>query len=275
MTEARGDPAIRIEVTATRGSAPRDAGTAMRVTADAIRGTIGGGALEHRAIGIARDMLARGTTAQSRSFPLGPGLGQCCGGAVTLRFGRDDSVRGIDPVPGQIPTPATGPERPHPAALWIWGAGHVGRAVVRACPPQRFGITWVDDATERFPAPALAQTSKSGGANGNVTPILAADMPLFARHAPTSAHHLIFTYSHDIDLALCAALLRRGAASIGLIGSATKKARFDRRLRDMGLDPAPIVCPIGDKALGKAPADIARGTVAALVTLTEPQRASA
>ena len=83
------------------------------------------------------------------------------------------------------------------------------------------------------------------------------------------ANHRIFTYSHDIDLALCAALLRRGAASIGLIGSDTKKARFSRRLGNMGLDPSGIICPIVEKSLGKLPAQIAHGTLQVLIARTQ------
>ena len=151
------------------------------------------------------------------------------------------------------------PHPPHPLFLWVWGAGHVGRAVIAACPPQAFKLTWVDDAHERFPP------------NGHerIEQISAVDMPLLASRAPTYAHHLIFTYSHDIDFALCAALLKRGAASIGLIGSATKRSRFFKRLSDMGLDPNPITCPIGDKALGKHPSAIAQGTIAALMADTQ------
>lgn len=243
--------AIWVEVTATRGSAPRDAGTAMKVTATATEGTIGGGALELKAIGLARKVLARGGPEISRTFPLGPDLGQCCGGAVTLKFTREP--RPTDPQffhMSQIK-----PNRPHPQLLWLWGAGHVGREVVRAAPAQAFKITWIDSAKDRFP-PLIAPDAKA---------IPATDMPLLARRAHRAAHHLIFTYSHDIDFALCAALLERGVESIGLIGSDTKKARFFKRLTAMGLDPSPIVCPIGDKSLGKTPDAIARGTIAALM----------
>ncbi|MFC6588613.1 XdhC family protein [Sulfitobacter pacificus] len=96
-------------------------------------------------------------------------------------------------------------------------------------------------------------------------------MPRLAAHAPQDAHHLIFTYAHDIDLALCAALLKRGTASIGLIGSATKWARFRKRLIATGLDPAPVTCPIGDKALGKSPDQIAKGVIKALLVSTQPK----
>ncbi len=241
--------ALWVEIIATRGSVPRDAGTAMKVTAETIEGTIGGGALEHRAIALARQMIASDAPETVQTLPLGPGLGQCCGGSVTLRFTRES--RPVDvPAP---PLAASGPIAGTP--LWLWGAGHVGRAVVRASAPLAFDVTWIDTQTDRFPDPVPP----------HVTAIPAADMPRLAKRAPPDAHHLIFTYSHEIDLALCAALLKRGFASCGLIGSDTKWARFRKRLEAAGLDPAPITCPIGDKALGKHPDAIACGTLAALL----------
>ncbi|MEX3314374.1 xanthine dehydrogenase accessory protein XdhC [Sulfitobacter sp. PS-8MA] len=244
--------AIFVEVTATRGSAPRDAGTAMKVTPDTTAGTIGGGALEHQAIAHARRMLAEGRAEDTQTLPLGPGLGQCCGGAVSLHYST--APRPLDSA-APLPLPAVQSDVP----LWLWGAGHVGRAVVTACPPRAFDITWIDSAAERFPDRVPPHVT--------VTPT--ADMPRLAAHAPRGPHHLIFTYSHDIDLALCAALLQRGAASIGLIGSDTKKARFSRRLGMMGLDPSGIICPIGEKSLGKLPAQIAHGTLKALIARTQ------
>lgn len=249
--------AIYIEITATKGSAPRDAGTAMKVTRSATIGTIGGGALEHQAIAHARDMLTQNTPDQSRHIPLGPDLGQCCGGSVKLLFTRE---------PRQTDTPAPTAQAfdhtpENPAPLWLWGAGHVGRAVVQACPAAAANLTWVDDDKSRFPDSPLAQDAR----------LIAADMPLLATRAPKNAHHLIFTYSHDIDLALCAALLKRGAASIGLIGSDTKRTRFFKRLRAIGLDPAPITCPIGDKSLGKRPDAIAHGVVNKFLATTQPK----
>ncbi|MCX7567342.1 xanthine dehydrogenase accessory protein XdhC [Sulfitobacter sp. F26169L] len=245
--------AIYVRVTRTRGSAPRDAGTAMRVTATDCTGTIGGGALEYRAIATARRLLAAGQTDHTETIPLGPGLGQCCGGAVSLHYGVDVA---------QTDEPAFAPHVLAPdhtiCPLWIWGAGHVGRAVIKSCPAQAFDITWIDSAPERFP-----DTTPD-----HVTQMPTLNMPRLGANAPSDAWHLVFTYSHDIDLALCAALLRRGAAGIGLIGSETKRVRFSKRLRAMGLDPSAITCPIGDKTLGKAPHQIAHGTVNALLNAT-------
>ncbi|WP_299968398.1 xanthine dehydrogenase accessory protein XdhC [uncultured Roseobacter sp.] len=246
--------AIYVEILSVKGSVPRDAGTAMKVEAQDIAGTIGGGALEWAAIAQARSMLESGADETTRTLPLGPGLGQCCGGSVTLQFGR--APRQVDVAPGVAP-----PLRPRPEAppLWLWGAGHVGRAVVAACPTADFDVTWIDSAQDRFP-----KAIRSG-----VRGVPVADMARFAGHAPLKAHHLVFTYSHEIDLALCAALLQRGFASCGVIGSATKWARFGKRLRAAGLDPDSITCPIGDKSRGKHPRDIAEGCIAALLSARE------
>lgn len=246
---------ISVEIIATKGSAPRDAGTVMCVSTDSIEGTIGGGALEYQAIATARRMLTEGAEAFEETVPLGPGLGQCCGGSVRLRFSRDGKqpdqmeLLPLDPalLAGQRGT------------LWLWGAGHVGRAVVRClAPTAAFDLTWIDTGRERFPSD-LPDT---------VTLLPSSDMPRLAAHAPRDAHHLIFTYSHDIDLALCAALLSRGFASCGLIGSATKWARFQKRLRAMQLDPKSITCPIGDPSQGKHPDQIAHSTATALLRVT-------
>ena len=249
--------AIYVEITCTRGSAPRDAGTVMKVTPEGIAGTIGGGALEHRAIARARELLRDGATSWQETIPLGPGLGQCCGGSVSLRFSDSGTLALPEPPP---PTPAhAGPARP----LWVWGAGHVGRAIVaQAAPSGAFDITWIDDAPDRYPVEIPA----------NVTTLPAADMPRAVAFAPADAHHLILTYSHEIDLALCHALLQRPAASIGLIGSATKWARFRSRLGALGHDAdqiSGITCPIGDPSLGKAPSAIAEGVIRALLDFSQ------
>ncbi|MEM6940332.1 MAG: xanthine dehydrogenase accessory protein XdhC [Pseudomonadota bacterium] len=247
--------ALWVEITETRGSAPRDAGTAMKVTQADTEGTIGGGALEFAAIKKARDMLAEGERAATDKVPLGPGLGQCCGGSVTLRY--TDRPCATD-VAEELPVlPARqGPEVP----LWIWGAGHVGRALVRVLAPERaFDITWIDRDRARFPAQITE----------GVTALPAQDMPRLAKRAPR-AHHIIATYSHDIDFNLCVVLLRRGFVTCGLIGSETKWARFRKRLDALALYANDITCPIGDKALGKHPDAIAASTARALLLYEGP-----
>ena len=263
----------RVVVAEARGSVPRGAGTEMLVWIDGQSGTIGGGALEWRAAALAREALGDGRARVER-MPLGPALGQCCGGAVTLVVERLDRappdpwlrrVEGDRPAP---PDPRPGlhdgwmleRDEPSPRPLWIWGAGHVGRALVAvAAPLPGRTITWVDVAAERFP-PAATDPPAVGR-------LVAADPARAMAHAPADADHLILTHSHEIDLALCHAALRRGFRTCGLIGSATKWARFRGRLRALGHDHdavARIVCPIGDPALGKHPQGIAIGVAAAL-----------
>ena len=248
---------IYVEVAQTKGSAPRDAGTVMGVAPDHIQGTIGGGALEYEAIRLARDMLQNGAAQHQRHFPLGPSLGQCCGGAVTLSFSKDRSNAQTHPKPPALPQLDVTSKRP----LWVWGAGHVGRAIaLQANHTKAYAITLIDAFEDKFPN-ALPET---------ITPVCCTDMPRLARHAPADASHVIATYAHDIDLALCGALLNRGFAFCGLIGSDTKWARFQRRLSALGLDPTGITSPIGDKTLGKHPDMIAYGTVKALIDMQHP-----
>ncbi len=234
---------IVVTVADVKGSAPREAGASMQVWADRQSGTIGGGALEWEATRIAQGMLKEGTIQTRRTMPLGPDLGQCCGGTVTLDFILDA------PADELMGTP-----------LWIWGAGHVGRAIAQTIGPmQDRPITLIDTHANRMPR-ALPMT---------VSPMIAADPVRAVAHAPTRADHLILTYSHDIDLALCDALLRHGFGSAGLIGSATKWARFRKRLASMGHQGeqiSRIACPIGDPSLGKHPQAIAVGVVTALIS---------
>ena len=277
-------PVARVVVAGTRGSVPREAGAEMLVRADGQDGTIGGGALEFEAARVARAMLAApgGASPRLTRHPLGPALGQCCGGAVGLVTELVAEVpagpwRALR-VEGRAPEPpAGGPTRIADGwlmeavveagePLWVWGAGHVGRALVATMAPLgRFDLAWIDVAEDRFPP----------GAPGRV---VAADPPALAARAPILARHLIVTHSHAIDLALCHALLRRGFASCGLIGSATKWARFRARLRALGHPDAAIEaidCPIGEPALGKHPQAIAVGVAAEMLRPVAAGRAEA
>lgn len=288
----------RVVVAKSEGSAPREAGAAMLIWDGGQSGTIGGGALEWEAGAAARQMLRTGPETRVARHPLGPGLGQCCGGAVTLAFEVWDMQRlarhtpqdGIISRPVAADAPATPPlpvqrltarhrsgaAAPAPVMLadgwlvepvacasrsvWVWGAGHVGRAIVGVLAPlPDFAITWVDTAADRFP-PELP---------GRVNPLIAVNPPDLVAHAPEDGAHFILTYSHAIDLELCHRLLGHGFGSAGLIGSATKWARFRNRLRALGHAETTIErieCPIGSPELGKHPQAIAVGVAAKLLT---------
>lgn len=276
----------RVVIAGAEGSSPREVGASMLVFADGQSGTIGGGALEFGAAAKARAMLVGGGRAVER-VALGPSLGQCCGGAVVLWtevFGAVPEVvagvvvRGAGEIPlavkrvlaaarGQGVRPATAlvaawlvePVAEVERQVWVWGAGHVGRALVSVLAPlPGIAVTWVDVGPERFPAVVPE----------GVTVVPASDPALVADHAPLGAEHLVLTYSHALDLELCHRLLNRGFMGLGLIGSATKWGRFRSRLKALGHSGeavARIRCPIGDPGLGKHPQAIAIGVVAELL----------
>ncbi len=292
----------RVVVADFKGSTPRETGAAMLVWRDGQSGTIGGGALELEATTRARDLLGEAGPWGRRldRLPLGPALAQCCGGAVTLlieRYSPDEIdalaalgtpsfIRpvasglppdgpGLDParlaravrsgtlplgglVDGIMVEPWSVPRLP----VWLYGAGHVGRAIVHAAEGLPLEITWIDTGPGRFPDPVPA----------HVTRLVAADPVRVVCHAPDAAAHLVLTYSHALDLGICHAVLGRPFHHLGLIGSASKRARFLKRLRDLGHDDgslARLVCPIGDRSLGKEPAAIALGVLSDLLRLSQ------
>ncbi|MBS0564315.1 MAG: xanthine dehydrogenase accessory protein XdhC [Proteobacteria bacterium] len=285
---------VRVVVADVAGSAPREAGAAMCVWVDGQEGTVGGGALEWQATATARAMLAGGGAARTDRLPLGPALNQCCGGAVTLLSEVWDraALAGLAgpvvarPLPGRDATemplavarlvararaegqvPGTRlvagwlvePIRAHRRDLWVWGAGHVGRAIVPVLAPlPEWHISWADTDESRFP-----EMLPEG-----VTQLVAANPADLVGLAPRGADHLVLTFSHALDLELCHRLLGHGFGSLGLIGSATKWARFRSRLSALGHPPeriARIVCPIGEPAFGKHPQAIAIGVAAKLL----------
>jgi xanthine dehydrogenase accessory factor len=312
-------PAVLVTVATVAGSTPREAGAKMLVTEVAQFDTIGGGHLEMRACEIAREMLANPASAPRRveRFPLGPSLGQCCGGVVHLAFERldphsracytalakrwrerQDSWR-LMPFDAALPpalvdragifivgtsTPAQFDRelpchllkdeqgrqwlvdpclayRPH---LVLFGAGHVGAAIVRALADLPCHVTWVDERDDMFPAmvPANVQIEVTDTPEA-VVDAVAAD-----------ASFLVMTHSHALDQRLAEAILKREDAGwFGLIGSATKRVQFERRLRERGI-PAErlerMECPIGLPGIeGKAPAVIAASVCAQLLLVWE------
>ena len=144
--------------------------------------------------------------------------------------------------------------------LWIWGAGHVGRAMADVLAPMPdLALTWVDTSPDRFPE------QRPPG----VTVVPAADPASLVAYAPRDAEHLVLTYSHALDLELCHRLLSHGFRFAGLIGSASKWARFRSRLAALGHAPetiAHITCPIGAPELGKHPQAIAIGVAMRLLS---------
>lgn len=256
---ADGRAAVLVQVQSHQGSVPREAGTRMLVAADTVLGTVGGGHLELKAIADARDLLARGATgrALTQRIALGPSLGQCCGGALELAF---------TPLP-EVDF-AAWPEEAPLFTLQLYGAGHVGRAIVRLLADIPCSVQWIDEREAEFPA---------GDLPPHIQRVCVEPVEAEVVQAPPAAFYLVLTHSHDLDLAICRAILQRADfAWFGLIGSRTKRARFASRLSAQGIGAerlARMVCPIGVPGIeGKQPEVIAIAVVAQLLQQAAPGR---
>jgi xanthine dehydrogenase accessory factor len=304
------EPAVLVTVARTEGSVPREAGAHMLVTGSALFDTIGGGHLELKATAVARAMLVDGRTRHLERFPLGPSLGQCCGGVAHLLFERADAshlallatrrdvdtfrvvcidssaaalcdaagrVLAGDPVPAFDTSAGTHLHdgwlvdaiRAPRAHLVLFGAGHVGAAIVRLLGDLPCRVTWVDERDDMFPAAVPANVR-----------IEATDTPeALVASVPPGASFLVMTHSHALDGRLCEAILARPDVGwFGLIGSITKRRQFEHRLRARGFDGARIdamVCPIGVPGIeGKQPAVLAIAVVAQLLHVWEAQQSA-
>lgn len=317
----QGESCVMITLADRRGSAPQQPGAKVIVTASSLWGTIGGGNLEFQAIQRAcRFLHQQSDPVHIEKLTLGVGLGQCCGGVVTLvyqRFSSPDTqvLRELTEKADYLLTALAEPfdrrlgltdeqlddwqqannvaaahyhrtvstrlfairgtqwlvENLRDAAtpLLLFGAGHVGRAVVQALAPLPFRITWVDSRDHMFPENIpcdvhIARLSKPS---------------LATRHAPKQSWHLVMTHDHAQDFDIIAAILARdNFAHLGLIGSATKLQRFRHRLVSLGFSNESIQrinCPIGIAGIrSKQPAAIAASVAAQLLQLREAGNAS-
>jgi xanthine dehydrogenase accessory factor len=251
---ARAEPAVVVSVAAVKGSAPREAGTHMIVTAKGSHGTIGGGSLEWEATLRARALLESDAESATMKLPLGPELGQCCGGFVSLQLQRADEA-----LCAELEAMEAREREKLPAVL-LFGAGHVGKALARALAPLPLRVRWIDGRADAFPDPAIP------GPEVVVTERLLDEIDA----APPGAVYLVLTHSHALDSMICAAALQRGDfAYLGLIGSRTKRAQFERGFRDLEIPQeriARLVCPIGGgRVRDKRPAVIAALVAAELL----------
>ncbi len=292
-------PCVAVTIVALRGSAPREIGSKMLVTEDAQFGSIGGGYLEHECVRRARQALSAHSGRYLHKFALGSQCGQCCGGAVEVHgapcfeVDRDwlgavverqnagllsalitplaDSTLAVQWAPadtrfdaaitaagnGRILKECVGPA---PLKLTIFGAGHVGRAVAKVFGTLDAQTIVVDNR----------QVQLDDAWPDNCAALFVADPVSFVAHGTAGQHYLVMTHDHDLDFRLCSELLARGDAQfIGLIGSATKRRRFDKRWRASGFDAAAIAsitCPIGAHSVtGKHPGEIAVAATAEIL----------
>ncbi|WP_137885338.1 xanthine dehydrogenase accessory protein XdhC [Pseudomonas sp. 2FE] len=230
--QQQGQPCVLVTIIEERGSTPRNAGSKMVVTAERIFETIGGGHLEYKAMKIAREMLeSRSQDTRLERFSLGASLGQCCGGATVLLF---------EPM-GQ-------PQ----AQIAVFGAGHVGRALVPLLASLPCKVRWIDSRESEFPAQLPAGVEK----------VINEEPVDEVENMPAGSYYIVMTHNHQLDLELTAEILKRNDfAYYGLIGSRTKRVKFEHRLRERGFQPEVVQrmrCPMGlPEVKGKLPIEIA------------------
>jgi xanthine dehydrogenase accessory factor len=275
-------PAALVTILATEGSAPRGPGARMVVTEAGLSGTIGGGALEHQAMEQARAILGHKPGSwRIQDYPLGPLLGQCCGGRVRLLVERLDEVpEGDGPwrvrlgetlgrsagdmrpvaLSARSPRPEAGanfvePDERDRRPVLMFGAGHVGKAIAARAEGLPLHLAWYDSRPEAAETPGVVLADEMA-------------MAACAGSADKETAVVILTHDHGLDYRLTAAALASRARFVGLIGSETKRARFLSRLEKDGIDHARLTCPIGLPGLkGKEPEVIAIATLAQLLML--------
>jgi xanthine dehydrogenase accessory factor len=276
-------PAALVTILATEGSAPRGPGARMVVTETGLEGSIGGGRLEHQAMAQARSILSLDPGSwRIQDYPLGPLLGQCCGGRVRLLVERLERVpegegpfevtlsdrverrllnrEGPQALGARGPLPTSGarflePVESDSLPVYLYGAGHVGRAIAARAAGLPLHVAWYDGRAEMAETPGVVLSDEDAMVAG-------------AAEAPGEAAVLIMTHDHGLDYRLVAAALGGQAGFVGLIGSKTKRARFLSRLAADGVDSARLTCPIGLPGIsGREPEVIAIATLAQLLTL--------
>ncbi len=314
MTASHG-VVVHVSLIKADGSTPREAGASMTVAAETFSDTIGGGRLEQEALLAARALLVKHHDTdqdrwvrQVRNFPLGPSLGQCCGGFVRLLLEvmtpweadkistamkdvatvegglivrpvksgvpvmmlcnrKQDNEQWPFPVRHLVRNMLSGAVPSEPvfmsdwyiepvgvrrAPLFLYGAGHVGRAIVKVMEDLPFEIFWIDTKASRFPEHVSDRINR----------VISTNPAQIVSHAPRDAYHVVLTYSHALDFEICRAVLSNNEfAYLGVIASRTKRVRFVRRLKEAGISQALVErlqAPIGLPDLtGKEPAIIA------------------
>ena len=222
---------IRVCLTRVRGSSPRGEGTEMFVTAQGLWGTVGGGQLEYRAIETAREMLAGGALSRALDLPLGPEIGQCCGGRVEIALTR---MRASDKRAALARVAEAARQNPH---VYVLGAGHVGRALADLFQHLPVRCHLVDTRAEEI---ALC--------TADVETRVSAIPEIDIAAAPPGSAFIVLTHDHGLDFLLTAAALERGdAAYVGMIGSATKRVKLRNWMRAHSDLQAfdQLICPIG------------------------------
>ena len=242
----RGEAYVMLTVIGTSGSTPRNSGTKMVVTGERIYDTIGGGQLEHQAIAHAHSMLAEQKQGQHiEHFQLAARLGQCCGGTASVLF--------------EYFAAST-------VNIMLFGAGHVGQALVGILSELPCKVTWVDSREEQFPNPVFMKSVS------NVTNVVSEHPTDEIANMPENSYYIVMTHNHQLDFEICQRVLeRKDFTYLGLIASETKWRRFQQRFNHRDIDPALVdqmSCPIGlSQVPGKKPMEVAVSIAAEVIAL--------
>ncbi|KKB80204.1 hypothetical protein VW35_07220 [Devosia soli] len=236
---------IACELTSVRGSSPREQGTFMLVALGAIYGTIGGGALEYMVIDHARRLIAEGRAEAAMEVPLGPEIGQCCGGRVNVALRYADAKVRRDVIARTMAEDAATPR------VYVFGAGHVGRVLAQILSLLPVRVQVIDTRQDEL------DLLPSGIAHRRVA------MPeAVVRAAPRGSAYVILTHDHALDFLIAnEALARLDSPYVGMVGSKTKRAKFASWYLEQGGQRTALerlVLPIGAQGLGdKRPSVIA------------------
>ncbi len=299
----RGETATLVTVVMAKGSGPRNPGAHMLVLADgSISGTVGGGELEWQAI---EEAKSNTPGVWRKDFVLGPDLGQCCGGRMTLQFelclpeqlptwqallqdpealywtvfdqDSNEIVR-RKPSPELLATLSEDLSLFYPIdhnsylerfaekrmPLFLFGAGHIGKALTMSLAALPIKVTWLDNRPEIFPSlmPRSIATKAFTSAPQELDAL------------PEKSAVLVMTHDHALDLEICLSALQNSSCMfLGLIGSSTKRTRFINRLSAAGLTKSQLdkfQCPIGVGGItSKEPTSIAASVAAQLLQLRE------
>ncbi|MCW7553468.1 xanthine dehydrogenase accessory protein XdhC [Endozoicomonas gorgoniicola] len=248
--QRKGEASILVTILGTAGSAPRKTGSKMLVTTEQSFDTIGGGHLEYLVIQKARELLANGSREPLlEHFPLGPKLGQCCGGSVSVLL---EPLSGCD------------------FHIALFGAGHIGKSLIDVLAPLDCQITWIDNRPELFPEKVP----------DNVTLCVSEQPEQEVEDLPDDVYSLVVTHNHQLDYSIVEATLKHNKSHwLGVIGSETKARRFQQRLGYRGLFTDEQIqhmsCPVGIDAVGgRKPAEIAIAIAGEILSVRNGSRST-
>ena len=242
---------IKAKIINVKGSSPNKINDFMLVAPKDIFGTIGGGNLEYLVIEESKLMLKNKSKRKKLNIPLGPGIGQCCGGYVeiilTLHKNTDAAMKD-EKVNDSFKED-----------LYIFGAGHIGQALIETIGNLNFN-TYLIDSREEYLKMSV---------NKDVNYLLSKEPWKVVNKLKDNAYYVVLTHSHEYDLKILNEILTKKFTFVGLIGSTTKKKRFFKRLTENGHDKniiKKIECPIGvDIGNSKDPNEIAFSIITRLI----------